>query len=139
MGDLLNKAVFNKTSIPLLGHLADLAALQQKLIASNVANVNTSGYRGRRIDFDGELKKAIDKPRAAPELSHPRHLPLKTAGARPPEVTEVKHSENSTGVNSVDVEQEMANLAQNQLIFDFAATMLGKKFRGLKAAIRGKA
>jgi flagellar basal-body rod protein FlgB len=139
MSDLLDKAIFNKTSIPLLGKMADLSSLRQKLISSNVANVNTPGYQSRQIDFDGELKKAMGKPKPSLHVSHPRHIPVGGGPDRSPKVTLVKQRDNSNGVNSVDIEQEMANLAQNQLVFDFGATMLAKKFKGLKAAIRGKA
>jgi flagellar basal-body rod protein FlgB len=138
MGDLLNKALFNKTSIPLLGKLADLAALRQKLIASNIANVNTPGYQERQIDFDGELKKAIGKPKINAVVTNPRHIPLRVSQNAAPEVKSIEETENSTGVNSVDIEEQMAELAQNQLVFNFGATMLTKNFQGLKAAIRGR-
>lgn len=139
MGNLLDKAIFNKTSIPLLSKVADLSSLRQKLIASNIANVNSPGYQRRQVDFDGELKKAVDKPKIGVAVTNERHIALETGQGRAPRIESQKSTTNSTGVNSVDIEQEMADLSQNQLVFEFDATMLAKKFSGLKAAIRGKA
>jgi len=39
----------------LLARYLDLAAMRQSLITSNIANVDTPGYRTRDIDFHGEL------------------------------------------------------------------------------------
>jgi flagellar basal-body rod protein FlgB len=138
MGNILEKAIFNSGLIPAYGKLADLSALKHKLIASNVANANTSGYQKKEIDFDKELKKAIAKPRIASTATDPQHIPLGNTPGGPPKIKQIKQSDNSTGLNSVDIDEEMAALAQNQLIFDYGAEMLARKFKGLKAAIRGR-
>lgn len=138
MGNLLDKALFNKTSIPLLSRVADLSSLRHKLISSNIANVDTPGYERKQIDFQSELNKAVNKPKLQTSQTHPAHIPLGNDPGRAPKVKSYQSAENSTGVNSVDVEQEMADLAQNQLVFEFGSTLLTKKFNGLKNAIRGK-
>jgi flagellar basal-body rod protein FlgB len=138
MGNIIEKAIFNSGLIPAYGKLADLSALKHKLIASNVANANTSGYQKKEIDFDKELKKAIAKPRIASTVTDQQHIPLGNTPGGPPKIKQIKQSDNSTGLNSVDIDEEMAALAQNQLIFDYGAEMLARKFKGLKAAIRGR-
>lgn len=138
MGNLLQKAIFDNTTIPLISKLVDLSALRQKLISSNIANVNTPGYQRKDINFEGELKKAFHKPNVTIQETHPNHIPLRNSKNASPEIKSTKFSLNSTGVNTVDIDQEMAGLAQNHLVFNFGSTLLGKKFRGLKMAIRGK-
>jgi flagellar basal-body rod protein FlgB len=138
MGNFVQKAIFDSGLIPAYGKLADLSAQKHKLIASNVANANTSGYQKKEIDFDKELKKAIAKPKIAATVTDPRHIPLGNTPGGPPKIMQIKQTENSTGVNSVDIDEEMADLAQNQIIFDYGAEMLSRKFKGLKAAIRGR-
>ncbi len=138
MGNIVQKAIFDSGLIPTYGKLVDLSALKHKLIASNVANANTQGYQAREMDFDKELKKAIAKPKIASTVTSPRHIALSNTPGGSPKITQVKQTENSTGTNSVDIDQEMADLAQNQLVFDYGAEMLSRKFKALKAAIRGR-
>lgn len=138
MGDIVQKALFDSGLIPTYGKLTDLSALKHKLIASNVANAATPGYQKKEIDFDQELKKAIRKPRIAANMTDPKHIPLGNTPGGPPKIKQIKQTENSTGVNSVDIDEEMAELAQNQIIFDYGAEMLTRKFKGLKSAIRGR-
>lgn len=137
MDNILDKALFGKTGIPIYSRLADLSSTQHKVVASNIANVNTEGYDKREFDFDKELRKALDKPSVPGRTTHPNHIPLGNQSDSPPKIEKVKKSENDTGVNSVDIDQEMADLAQNQIIFEFGADMLARKFKSLKSAIKG--
>ena len=50
-----------------LSEYLDLAAFRQRLIASNLANVDTPGYRTRDINFEGEMRRARIKPGLGPE------------------------------------------------------------------------
>jgi flagellar basal-body rod protein FlgB len=137
MDDIFQNALFNKTMIPTYSKLADLSATRHKLIGSNIANVNTTGYQKKEIDFDKELKKAITKPKLTGVTTDPRHIPLHNSNDAPPKIISTKKTDNSTGVNSVDIDEEMADLAQNQIVFNFGADMLQRNFKGLKAAING--
>lgn len=138
MGNLLHKALFQNGLIPSYSKMADLASLRHKLIASNIANVNSPGYARKEINFDSELQRAINKPKIHHGTTHPGHIPLGNSPDRPPHIRSEADTENSTGVNSVDIDQEMANLAQNQIMFEYSADMLSRKFRALKNAIRGE-
>ena len=111
MDNVVQKSLFGKGLIPIYSRLADLASTRQKVVASNIANVNTEGYEKRQIDFDKELRKAIDKPSTPGVTTHPNHIPLGKVN--------------------------LANLAQTQIIFEFGADMLARKFKSLKSAIRG--
>lgn len=138
MSNFVHKALFQNGLIPAYSKLADLAALRHKLVASNIANVNTQGYEKRTMQFDNELRKALDKPRLAGTVTDEMHIPLGDNLNRAPEIDKVKKSDNDTGINSVDIDQELADLAQNQITFEFGADMLARKFKALKSAIKGE-
>jgi flagellar basal-body rod protein FlgB len=138
MKNVIETAILNKTSLPKLQRMLDLSSFRHKLIVSNVANVTTPGYKSKSIDFDGELKKAIAPRKGRMDVTHPRHIPLKSHRDSPPEVKEKKLDEDSNGVNSVDIDKEMAELAQNSLAYELAAELAGNKFKAVKSAIRGK-
>jgi flagellar basal-body rod protein FlgB len=137
MGNLIENTILRNTAVPHLRQLAQLASKRHKLIASNVANVNTPGYERQSFDFDSALKKAFDKPKVDFGRTHENHIPLEQS-RRLPRMRSDSESENTTGVNSVDVDQEMADLAQNQLIYEYGAKRLKKQFEGLRKAIRGR-
>jgi len=138
MTNIVRQAVIDKTSVPILRRMLDLSSFRHKLIASNVANVTTPGYVAKTIDFDSELKKALRPDRLEAAVTHPRHIPLQKSKNSAPKVESMAESESTTGINSVDIDREMADLAQNQLVYELAAKLAGKKFKALKSAIRGR-
>lgn len=138
MDNTIRTALLDQTNIKHLSKLADLSALKNKLIASNVANVETPGYQRKTFDFDRTLRKSMEEPKLSGVETHPKHIPLGDDQDRPPKIIHVKHSENSTGINSVDIDQEMSEMSQNQLIYQFGSKMLSRKFNGLTSAIRGE-
>ncbi len=138
MSNLLEKAVFGKIGVPLMTKFLDLSSLRHKLTAGNIANVSTPGYKSKDIDFHGELKKAIgDKKHLAGELTHKKHIPLGRSAFKNPEIIVNKRG-SSNGINNVDIDREVANMAQNQIYYTIGAKLLAKKFDGLRNAIRSK-
>jgi len=105
-----------------LERVLDLSAFRQQLIASNLANVDTPGYRTRDVrPFAGELQRAMDGEEA-----------LFTPVAR-----EVYGLLERPDMNNVSVERESLLMAQNQLRFQVAVQFLRAEFRRLSAAING--
>ena len=51
MDNILNKSLFGKGLIPIYSRLADLSATQHKVVASNIANVNTEGFSRQEVDI----------------------------------------------------------------------------------------
>jgi len=138
MGNLVKNIVYNNSMAKHYSKLLDLSALKHKTVASNIANVETPGYKRKTFDFDKELRKSMEEPRLKPVETNPKHIPLSNSGGRPPKIIEVRSSVNSTSINSVDIDQEMADLAQNQLIYQYGSKMIKKKFDGLRDAIKGR-
>jgi flagellar basal-body rod protein FlgB len=93
------------------------------------------------VKFEDELRKAMKKdPGVSGEITSPGHFKIganKVADVEPVPYMprdEVLHS----GVNNVDIDEEMVRLAKAQLSFDFASRMAGRNFRGLRSSIRGE-
>ena len=110
---------------PLMRGLAralDLSAFRHQLIASNLANIDTPGYRTRDLrTFAGELDRAMAN----------EQVPL----------VPVAHTmrgllERPDG-NNVNVERESLLMAENQLRFQVAAQFLKAEFHRLTLAING--
>jgi flagellar basal-body rod protein FlgB len=138
MSNMIQNLVIDKSGVPLLKKFLDVSSLRHKLISGNIANVSTPKYRSKDIDFHGELKKAIDdKQHVTGKRTHPSHLPLGQSRRDEPEIL-VDKSKASNGINNVDIDEEMGNLAQNQIYYSIGARLLAKKFDGLKKAIASK-
>jgi flagellar basal-body rod protein FlgB len=136
-------SIFNKTDIPFLGKALDAYALRQKVIASNVANISTPGYRSQTVSFEEELADALQDTRIAGSQTNERHIPIGTTSPaeKTPQVIQREVAESDTlasGVNNVDIDNEMAELAKDQIRFRFAARMIADAFRGIQKSIRGQ-
>jgi len=137
MDNLLSKFVFEKIGIPTYRRFLDLAAFRHKLISGNVANVSTPGYRARDIDFKSEFAKMTqERNHLISRTTHPGHIRLGSHPTHPPDVLEEAVQQGE--MNSVDIDREMSNLAQNELLFTTGARLLQKKFDGLRKAITSK-
>jgi flagellar basal-body rod protein FlgB len=97
-----------------LGKYLDVAAYRQSLIAGNMANVDTPGYRTRDVDFRSELRRA------------------QTAE---PEVMEVPGLLQRPDGNNVNVDRESLLLAQTQLQFRVGVQLIRAEFRRFTTAI----
>jgi flagellar basal-body rod protein FlgB len=138
MSDLIDKLVFNKVGVPLMQSFLDLSSTRQKLVAGNIANVATPGYKSKDIDFHGELKKIVGRSKHLEgTLTHPAHIPLGQSKEKGPEIIQ-PDTDYDNGVSNVDIDKEVADMAQNQIYYSAGARLLAGKFQGLKNAIKSK-
>ena len=104
---------------PLSGRIErymDLLGARQKLVASNIANADTPGYKTKDIDFQFEFMSQVDG------LS--------------PNVTEVPGLQVKNDGNDVNMDRESRMLAENALRFNLAATLLKSRLKILRSAIQ---
>ena len=109
----------NSVQVNLLERFLDLAAKRQGLITSNIANVDTPGYRTKDIDFQGELERALQGD----------------TGTTEPFVREVPGLVTRPDGNNVSVDRESLLLSEVQLQFGIAEQLLKAQFRNVKLAI----
>lgn len=95
----------------------DLLSARQKLVASNIANADTPGYKTQDIDFQFEFMSLAKGQ--APQ-------PIAAQGLR----------EKSDG-NNVNLDREARLLAENQMRFNLASTLLRANLKTVLEAIQG--
>jgi flagellar basal-body rod protein FlgB len=101
-----------------LEHYLDLLAFRQQLVTSNVANVDTPGYRTRDIDFRAELQRALaNDAKSGPHVRFVSGLVERPDG------------------NNVSLDREGLALAQIQLQFHVGVQLLREQFHQLQIAI----
>jgi flagellar basal-body rod protein FlgB len=94
----------------------DLVSARQKVVASNIANADTPGYKTRDIDFQREFQSAL-------------------AGASPAAV-EVPGLKVKNDGNNVSLDRESRLLAENALRFQLAAQLIKSQVRAVRSAIQ---
>ncbi len=95
-----------------LGRYLDVVSARQKLVAQNIANVDTPGYQTQDVDFEAELRRA-----GMPQAVMPENLATKNDG------------------NNVSLDRESRMLAENSIRFEIAAQLLRGSFHTMKEAI----
>jgi flagellar basal-body rod protein FlgB len=127
-------------TISLLERSLNLRSLQHRVLASNIANMDTPNYKAMELAVAEEMNRNHDSGSGIQLVqTRPGHLPLKhnpadhlnLKVAKPPEF-----SLRGDG-NTVDLDRTMGKLAENTLLYKTAAQILSQKFSGLKNAIRG--
>lgn len=131
--------IFDRT-IQLLERTLDLRSARQRVIASNLANEETPGYRASELNFMDQLRSAHHgRLPVVLAATQPRHFGLHGAQgvqAVAGKLNEVPAGDLPLDANSVNLELEMAKLSDNAMQYNTAATILAKKFHGLLNVIR---
>lgn len=94
----------------------DLLSTRQKLVASNIANADTPGYKTRDLDFQFEYMSAQN--------------------GEAPNVVEVDGLKGKNDGNNVSVDREARLLAENAMRFNAAANLLKSQIRVIRSAIQ---
>ena len=136
---MIKNFIFKQTKIPLLSKGLDVYALRQKVIAGNIANVSTPGYRGRKIVFEEKLQSAMRRTLSG-RITHERHLALGRLRFREvePQIREDPSEELRSGVNNVDIDREIVEQVKNEIRFLYGVRLLQGNFRALRASIKGR-
>lgn len=132
-----------------LGVHADALKLRSQrteVLARNLANADTPGYQARDFDFKAALAQAtgsVDAP-VALQTTHTNQIatPIDASGETDPNLAgalkyRVPLAPALDG-NTVDVQMEQANFAENSVRFQATLTFLNARFRSLMTAITGQ-
>ena len=137
IGKLDDYMRYNETAL-------SLRAQRQQLLASNIANADTPNYKARDIDFASALQGAMAKGGAAAgglTATAPNHLSgIGQTGDFLPNGTPVQYRAPAQGAvdgNTVDMDVERNQFADNALRYEAGVTFLNMQIRGLMAAIQG--
>jgi flagellar basal-body rod protein FlgB len=110
----------------LLSKLLDLTATKNKVIANNIANVNTPGYKKSEVSFEKELLKAVESKNINKIKNLHESISLSTDKA------------TRKNGNNVDLDQELVTFYQMSDRHNIYLEILSKKFKGMIAAIQGR-
>jgi flagellar basal-body rod protein FlgB len=135
IGKLDNYLRFNETAL-------SLRSQRQELIASNIANADTPNFKARDIDFASAMQGALAKaatPGGQLAATSKAHIQPAADGKALPDGTPVLYRgivQGAVDGNTVDMDVERNQFADNALRYEAGITMINHQIRGLMAAIQ---
>ena len=132
---------FGKT-LDILHRTMDASMLRHQVSANNIANADTPNFKRTTVNFESELKRAldsehVDKPKAY--LTHPKHIPFDKAQnyreVKPRRVLDYLSQTDNNG-NNVNLEEESMLLLQNQLRYNMLTRSVSEQFKRVNLVLR---
>ncbi len=126
-------------NLAMLEKTLELRSRRNSMIAANVANRETPGYRAQDLVFEKELNNALHSDKPGPlNVTDSRHFdgvqrePIETVTGT--QINSFNPDPRQDG-NTVDLDKEMSKLAENQLMYQASIRSLNWKLKLLKEAI----
>ncbi len=116
-----------------------LAAKRMGLIASNLANIDTPGYRTQDFNFNAALKNELaklDGNQMPIAQTRPGHFPITTTAPLPPLADPVRPNWERNDGNDVNLDRENAALARTQQTYQFSSSFTQQELRKIYQLIR---
>ena len=123
------------SNIRLLENLLDYTSVKNKVISKNISNIGTEGYQREDVKFNALLNENLSNQMKATE---PQHFGS-SKYVQDSEFNVVNDDDGQiySGVNNVDIDKEMSDLAENSLSFKFASRRIGDYFKLIQEVIKG--
>lgn len=112
------------SQLTLLGNALRHAEQNHEVVSQNIANVNTPGYHTHELAFDEFMKRVADGSAQQGSLER---MP----------VTKVEGLMERADGNNVDIDQQLAALKKNSLLFQTYSQLLAAKMATYRKAISG--
>lgn len=114
------------SNLVLISKLLDLTFIKNKVLADNIANANTPGFKKFEVAFKEELQKAIESK----DIDTIKNVKESITLSRDKSTTE--------DGNNVDLEKELVTFYQIADQYNVYLELLSKKFKGVISAIEGR-
>ncbi|WP_123349546.1 MULTISPECIES: flagellar basal body rod protein FlgB [unclassified Enterobacter] len=113
---------------------------RQNILAANVANVDTPGYLARDIDFSAQLKDAVARDERvngplALTLTSGRHIAAAAPAIDDGRLLYRVPDQPSADGNTVDMDRERVNFADNSVRYQSGLTILGTQIKNMMSVI----
>ena len=132
---------FGKT-LDIMHRTMDVSLLRRSVIADNIANADTPNFKRSVINFESEIKRALQSENdrgLSTNLTHSRHIPNKNPRdyreVGPRRVLDYLTTSDNNG-NNVDLETETMQMMQNQLQYELMTQFVSNQFTEINSVLR---
>ncbi len=130
-------SIFQSTTIPVLQQVVEFSQARHSVLAGNIANLDTPGYKVRDLsveDFRSRLKKAIQSRHEPPGARSPGEL-TSTKTQRMADVAKETKTILYHDQSNVGIEHQVTEMVKNQMQHNLALAIMNSQMRLLEAAI----
>lgn len=124
----------------------NLRERRQQILSSNIANADTPGYQARDIKFSDELNKILQQSQNRHQGVHAvtlhttseKHITSTALSYQPPDLNllfRVPYQASADG-NTVDMDKERTEFAENSVRYQSSLTFLGGQLKGLGSVMQ---
>ena len=130
-------------TLDMLHRAMDVSTVRRQVIANNLANADVPNFKRSVVNFESEMKRALETERKRPalemELTHPDHIPgWKERDYRDVQIRRVldyTSTYNNNG-NNVDPEQEFMLATENQMAYTLFTQAAAFEFNQVNQILR---
>jgi len=117
----------------------EVRAQRAQVLANNLANADTPGYKSRDIDFKGILQGQVEltQSKSTMRMTNDKHITGQALSSDMSNLYRVPQQPSIDG-NTVEEQVEHAAFMKNNMDFQASFTLLNRKFTGLLRAIKGE-
>jgi len=134
-------SLLDKPSWNLMERTLDASALRQKVIANNVANVDTPYFKRSDVMFEEVLQGEMNSstPSIQGYRTDPRHFVIGNQENNVmPEIKTDETTSINNNLNNVDMDYEMSLMAKNQLKYNTMIQQMNSEFKKMRTVLGGK-
>ncbi|MAX16886.1 MAG: flagellar basal body rod protein FlgB [Nitrospina sp.] len=134
---LIDRILFSDKVPTLMKKSLNMMSTRQNLISSNVSNVDTPGFKASDIDFQAQFREALGSKHGLNiKSTNEKHFGPDTSSVKDltPDPFEEETAAKSNG-NNVDIDNEMAKMAENQIMYNATVQLMMKRGGTVRAAI----
>ncbi len=116
----------------ILERIIKTTSFRHKVLASNIANVDTPGYKAKDVIF----KDVMANPSIGLAVTDPNHIGGANNAKGSGETVVDEEADWGDG-NNVSLDMELAKMTENSLLYEAGAQLLSTKIKMYKNAIKG--
>lgn len=117
-----------------IGRGLDASWTKNEIISSNIANVDTPGYKKKKAVFGDLLNEELSSSRL--KTSHERHMQIDGTSSIVSIKTDMSTANMRTDENNVNIDEEMSDLAKNQIYYNVLTQRATGEINKLRSAIQ---
>lgn len=137
---MIGKFLNTPTQI-LLNQALNASQLRNDVVANNIANVDTPGFKRSEVIFEENVRQALQKQTNNDKLktTNSRHIQIGNyVGNISAEIRTLQGLTYRNDGNNVDIDVETASLAKNKILYDAVGDSFSKELKLLRIAITGR-
>lgn len=108
---------------------------RQQIVASNIANIDTPGFRTKDVSFHATMQELLTENSVELRTSRPGHAPSMASMTPPVQVFEVEGLPSRVDKNNVDIDKEMLKLSETSFGYSLMSQIVKGKLRTIGMSI----